>query len=91
MRTDEQLNNFIAACKNRGTPLTPGYQKMLRVFYVLERPVAAEDLWSLLNDNGRPIAIATVYNGLRWLCDRGYARREKDGGKRSVVYRLTLP
>lgn len=91
MSSYQQVEELLAFCKRRGILVPPTCKTILNHFYQVDDFIDAEELWFKIKSEGQVISFASVYNGLRWLCDRGYALQQTDEAKRCKVYKLTLP
>jgi Fe2+ or Zn2+ uptake regulation protein len=91
MNPQEQVESFIMQCKKRGISLPSTCKSMLIVFCHIDGFIDAESLWLMMKKEGHTISLASVYNGLRWLGNKGYTQHHEDADKRCKVYKLTLP
>ena len=65
-----------AACRARGTRLTPIRRRVLEALHATHRPVGAYDIAQVLTVPGeRPLAPITIYRALDFLIDHGFVHR----------------
>ena len=71
--------------------MTAQRQLILKIIQSSKRHLSAEEIYIEAREELPGIAMATVYNSLKYLCDEGYIRKYSRSGEADFYDRTTMP